>query len=515
MKTIYKVKTGLVIGIFLAGIFSCTDLEEEVLDEATGQNLLTIENLDNIVAPSYGSLRNLFTRDYVWGLQTTSSDECMFPTRGSDWEDGGLWREMQYHSWTPFHGRIRSAWDQLMQGISRANSSMAVISDFPMEGDVKTYFAELRLLRAIYSYYLLDLFGQVPFRQYDELDYSVNPSVYSGADAFNLIVSEAEAAMPDLGSKYGVPYGRMNKDIATMLLAKMYLNREVYTGEAGWTEALGYCTDLIESGRYALMSNYWNIFDWDNYLYYDDASEAIWAVVYDETVNVSLQDNTQFLRNFLHYSQTFGGNYGPWNGGVMQTDFLLRFDTINDLRYQSEIVPELGTNRGILTGLQLGPAPDYDTLKDGQIPLAYNIECDFLAGRLDGARVLKYEPKIPTINQRVDYDYIVWRIADVYLMRAEAKVRLGQNGDSDINAVRSIRGLGTLNSASLNDIIDERGFELYFEGHRRQDLIRFGKFTEAWREKPVTDVTKQLFCIPQTAIDAIGDETVLPQNPGY
>ena len=507
----------LMIGILSFPAFNgCTDLQEEILDETTGGSLLTEDNLDNLIVPAYGTLRHLYGRDFVWGLQTISSDECMFPTRGNDWDDGGIWRALHMHTWRPAHSVIKSTWDQLMTGVARANYSMQIINDFEQTQKVADYMAELRLLRALYNFYIMDLFGQLPVRDFMEIDYSIKPEVLSRSEAFDHLVGELNEIMPQLKDKYDVSYGRMNKDVATMLLAKLYLNKEVYTGTPGWEECKSYCEELINSGRYALMSNYWDIFSTDNHQYFNNSSEAILAVIYDDTQDLGYNANTLFLLNTLHYQQTFGTGYVPYNGAVIPQDFVLRFDTANDLRFQSEVIPELGTNRGILLGIQRDPEGEPIIDANNQQVLSYALECPIFAGRMDGARVLKYGPKVPTTNpNRIDYDFVVWRIADVYLMLSEAKIRLGENGDDELNEVRAIRGLDEITGATLDDIINERGFELYWEGHRRQDLIRFGKFNEAWHEKPVSAEIYKIFPIPQSAIDAYNDESVLPQNPGY
>ena len=129
--------------------------------------------------------------------------------------------------------------------------------------------------------------------------------------------------------------------------------------------------------------------------------------------------------------------------------------------------------------------------------------------------MIKYQPDILTSDQgRGENDFLIYRYSDALLMRAEARLRLGNNGGalSDINAVRTARGLNALSSLSLDELLDERSRELYWEGHRRQDLIRFGKFTEPWTNKDQTSPEKIIFPIPQTAIDVNPN---LSQNPGY
>jgi hypothetical protein len=302
-----------------------------------------------------------------------------------------------------------------------------------------------------------------------------------------------------------------------MFLAKLYLNQEVYTGTAGWTECVQYCNELINSGRYALMNNYFDIFSVNNQQFYTNIGEAIIVSIMDDNQDMGNDNNVQWIHPTLHYSQTLGGNYSPWNGAVVPESFFNKIDTINDLRYKDDrITVSTGANLGFLVGQQYNESGLALQTRQST-PLVYTPECPVQgANEAQGVRVLKYEPKIPPIDPaRTTNDFVIWRIADTYLMRAEAQFRINQGGLDDLNAVRTIRGLAPLGSITEQAIIDERGIELYWEGHRRQDLIRFGMFTDAWTEKPVTDATKEIFPIPQKALDAYNDESLISQNPGY
>jgi hypothetical protein len=509
---------------FLAGMLTviffpaCTDLSEEILDETTGRALIEdTTNLPNLVVPAYATLRDLWWRQSVWGLEEATSDECMFPTRGNDWFDGGVWQEAYTHTWTPEHRDVQDTWDRLSTGVARSNYSLFILSEKQQTTEIKNYTAELKFLRAFYSYYFMDLFGKVPFREYDDRNYTVNPRILSRQEAFDFIVNEINAIIPDLGAKYEVPYGRINQDIAKMLLAKLYLNKEVYTGSSGWQECLQYCDELINSGRYALAANYFDIFEVDNHLNFNNSGEAIFVTIFDDTENMGVDNNCQWVHPTLHYNQTLAKNFSAWNGCIVPKEFFDKIDTANDLRFQDDrIKATTGANLGFLVGQQFDEKGD-SLLTRQKAPLNYTPVCP-LAGAAEpqGVRVMKYEPKIPVVNAaRTANDYVVWRIADVYLMRAEAQFRINGGGLADINLVRTQRGLTDLGAVSAQAILDERGFELYWEGHRRQDLIRFGKFNEARQDKPVTPETTNIFPIPQRALDAYGDENLITQNPGY
>lgn len=507
-----------IISIVLLPVISCSDLKEEILDETTGKELINDDtNIPNLVVPAYASLRDLWWRQSVWGMQEASTDECMFPTRGSDWSDGGVWVEFHTHTWTPEHRDITDTWNRLATGIARANYVLDILNQKPATAEITQNIAELRFLRAYYMYYYLDLYGQVPFRESDETDYSKNPMVYNRIDGFEKIVGEIEDVIPDLGTKSSVPYGRINKDIATMLLAKLYLNKEVYTGVPDWEKCKQYCNELINSGRYAINENYFDIFSVDNYQFYTNSDEAIFVTIFDDSEDMGSDNNCNWVHPTLHYNQTLGGYYSPWNGCVVLAEFFNKIDTTNDLRFQDDrIKAATGANLGFLIGQQYNENGVALSTRQNT-PLNYSVDCPLTGATEEkGIRVMKYEPRVPTVNSsRTTSDFVIWRISDVYLMRAEADFNINGGGLPDLNELRTKRGLNALTTISADAILNERGFELYWEGHRRQDLIRFGKFTDAMQDKPVSPETVQIYPIPQVALDAYSDLTLISQNPGY
>ena len=507
--------SGLIMSL---NLLSCTDLQEEILDEITGKESINDpSNIPNLVVPAYATLRDLWWRQSVWGLEETCTDECMFPTRGSDWFDGGVWQEAFKHTWSPEHRDIQDTWDRLATGVARSNYVLNLLDEMEPSAELAQYKAELRFLRAFYSYYFMDLYGKVPFREYTETNYAVNPQILNRQEAFDFIVNECNEILPDLGSKYDVPYGRINKDVVTMFLAKLYLNKEVYTGEADWNSCVQYCDELINSGRYALADDYFGIFSVENNENFTNNDEAIFVTIFDDTEDMGSDNNCQWVHPTLHYSQTLANNYGPWNGCVVPEDFFNKIDTANDIRYQdNRIKATTGANIGFLIGQQYDENGTALETRQHE-PLIYTPECPLSGARENqGVRALKYEPKIPVVNSaRTANDFVVWRIADAYLMRAEAQFRINGGGLSDINAVRVKRGLTELSAITEQAILDERGFEFYWEGHRRQDLIRFDKFNEAWPNKPQSAATTKIFPIPQRALDAYDDTDLISQNPGY
>ncbi|MDF1548158.1 MAG: RagB/SusD family nutrient uptake outer membrane protein, partial [Bacteroidales bacterium] len=368
-----------------------------------------------------------------------------------------------------------------------------------------------RFLRAYYVYACFDLFGKVPFREYDETDYSIPSKVMTSEEATTWVIDELTTIIPLMKSKSDIPYGRVSKGAAQTLLAKIYLNSEVYTGTARWNDVIAACNEVIGSGEYSIATDYWAMFQYPK----STEDEEIFVIIHNDEYD---EGGGGVWVNFtLHYNQVFGTYTSLWNGGCITATFFDKWDQ-NDVRfYDDRNVDALGFNQGFLVGQQYGPAPDYTALEDRNgNPLIFTKDVNLRsASETEGIRCIKFAPNPETTRQfNEGNDFPVFRISDVYLMRAEAKLRNNDESGAlpDVNAVRSKRGVADLTSLTLDNLLDERGFELYWEGHRRQDLIRFGKFTAAYSEKPVTEASKQLFPIPQSALDVNPN---LIQNSGY
>lgn len=510
MKTIQS--NYLFIFLLLIGSLSmvtCTNLDEEILDEQLGAELVTDPgNTKGLVNPAYASLRFLTEPWRYWGLQQATTDETIFPTRGTDWYDGGIWQQNHLHTWTPFHDHVVQTWNRILQGISRANTGIFYLRTFPETQEINDLVFELRFLRAYYVYVVIDLWGQVPFRDFEEQDFSVVPEVMNRTDGINWLITELTEIIPNLKLRSQVPYGRASKGAAQTMLAKIYLNHEVYTGEAKWAEALAQCNAVINSGEYEVTDDYWTMFEYDN----GNHPESIFVVVKNEDFNMG--SGHVWVNFALHYNQTFGNYTSLWNGASTTPTFLNTWDTKDDRYFDDRIISETGFNQGFLIGQQYNLNGDpLETRTQGE-PLIFTPEVSLTsAGEAEGVRVIKYAPNPNTTDQfNSGNDYQIYRISDVYLMRAEAQFRIDGGGLDDVNLIRSKRNVPPLNSLSLQAILQERGFELYWEGHRRTDMIRFGTFTDAYWEKPATDVTKLILPIPQSALDVNPN---LEQNPGY
>ncbi len=508
--------SGLTLGLALLGILSCTSLDEKILDEQLGANLINDPaNIEALINPPYASLRRTIEWFDYWGLQEMTSDEVIVPTRGTDWYDNGDWQQLHLHTWTADHGRMKNVWEALSQGISRANTAIYYIGKFTQDSTTERYICEARFLRAYYMYLINDLFGLVPFREASEIDFSITPKVLSRKEANTYIINEISAVLPKLKTKSEVGSARVTIGAANALLAKIYLNHEVFTGEPKWTETIQYANLVISNPDYAVTNDYWSMFQKD----VAENPEFILRVPMDD--NVDMGSGSVWVNFTLHYSQTFGNITSLWNGPCTTSTFFDTWNRSEDVRfYDGRIKRETGFNQGFLMGQQFSMDGTPLKMRNNE-PLIFVPEVNLVSSPENaGIRVVKYAPNANTERQfSSPNDVPILRISDIYLVRAEAKFRTGDipGALADVNFIRARRSaagktLPLLTSLTLNDILKERGFELYWEGFRRQDLIRFGRFTDTWQEKPVTDARKALFPIPTSALDVNAN---LKQNSSY
>ncbi len=473
---------------------SCTNLEETVFDQIPATDFgKTADQIAAQLGPAYANLR-----DYSWNIYNTevTTDVITVPTRGSDWFDGGEWLAFGRHTMNPTHGPTNGIWTWGYSGIGRVNSLFSIV-----KGNAVAE-AELRTVRAYYYYLMVDLFGNVPIIT----ESSTDNSTKTRAEVAKFVESELKAAMPNLSATNGgAYYGRANKWVAQMILAKLYLNWNVFTGEAAKNaECIAACDAVIASNKFAFSGDFFDNFKVAN----ETSTENIFVIPYDKNKGggMNLQMRT------LHYANKGSFNLAdtPWNGFCSLAEFYNKFGE-GDARKNMWLV-----------GQQY--AADGSKLKDSQNQdLAFdpNFTKDFMTAadpeyQRAGARFKKYEiqKNNPSVNQ--DNDMVIFRLADAHMTRAEANLRAGKPGDAlvDINRVRSRSGAKewTVADVTLDNVLDERGREFATEAMRRQDLIRFGKFENATKFVTGKDLKYRLYPIPQSAIDA---NPKLKQNPGY
>jgi len=540
---------------------SCTDLTENVLDESSVTGLTDRQAADGNLAPVYARLPDLFTHTNYFAVQEISTDEAILPYRGgTDWGDNGIYLALHQHLPTSTDPNLRNTWLILAQGISR---SITALNTLPTINDsnTKVYLAEARGMRAYYNMMLLDLFGLV----FKKDDPQATSQILRGEQALEYVKSELLAAEPDLLTTVGP--GRLTKGGAWGLLARLYLNAAVYRDPyaaqfAFKTEdmdkVIEYTDKIISSGQYQLAPDYFSVFNADNHT----NKELIFAVDQRAELNghnrlayFSLSGDQFPLPAFTgangtdgpaitpDFYRTWVNAYAPQDPAGIDPRFYRKNLTIP----ADSCITAAGMvmDRGILRGQQYGLlrvngafvrcGSNYRvgrlvhiTRNRPTLPVNFTEQIDFSVAGSNyntGYRVLKYEfsPKSQSGRNLGDVDIPIVRLADVYLMRAEAKLRKSSDAAgalADVNAVRASRTASTpapaLTSMNLDLLFRERGFELYWECQRRTDMIRFGKYEGTWTEKTNADRQKRLFPIPQTAIDGASNlPGYLTQNASY
>jgi len=550
--------------LFCAGLimFSCTKLNEKVLDEASVSGLTDKQLAEGIIAPVYNVLPDIFQHTRYFDLQEISTDEAILPYRGgTDWGDNGIYLSMHRHETVSTDPNVQSTWTQIVTGLSR---SVTAISSLKTNKDASAplFLAEARAMRAYYSLLTLDLFGVVFIKE----DPNVPSTAARGDTAVKYIESELLAVEPILDNTTGP--GRITKAGVWGLLARLYLNAAVYRDRYAtaftfkaedMNKVVDYCNKIISSNNYSLSPDYFAVFGNSNHT----NKELIFAV--DQRPDMANSHNRMAyfsMSGDLFPLPAFPSANGT-DGPAITPDFYQTWVDANtvdpalaDPRFYKENLPQadgcvdaasFNVNRGILRGQQYGLTKDaggaFVTCPDGKLKVSklYNVtrgkptlavdfteQVDYTtegSNYSTGYRVEKYEFSKSSNSGRNkgEADIIILRLADIYLMRAEAKLR-GSNDAAgalaDVNTVRAARTAtappAPLGSMSLDLLFRERGFEFYWEMLRRSDMIRFGKYEGTWTEKSSTDVKKRLFPIPQTAVDAASNlPGFLPQNDGY
>ncbi len=507
MKLTYKL--GL-LGLSLITL-ACTDLDTNNYDFLTeDQYPENEEQAIRVANPAFSRVQGLADWSGWWFLQEITSDEATAPTRGGDWDDGGKWRALHQHNWGPTTEAVEQLWRFIFEGNGIPNANLAIDLLTPgaeTSTEVEMVLAQVKVMRAYMYYLAIDNFGDVPFPRSYVNNPIKNPSRTPRAEVFHTIVQDIldnVDALPDPipGSKAT----SINKATAYTLLAKLYLNAEIYTGTPMWVEASDACDKVIEFG-YSLENDPATSFLKNN----GGSPENIFTVAYDED---NFKGFNLHMRT-LHYlsQQTFDMGIAPWNGFALMEDHYNLFSSTDKRRY-ALLVGEQKTFTGQTIyddqagGSALVFTPNIPALNMNANQ--YNLE----EIRMSGVRMAKWEIYAGA-RDNLSNDFAIFRYADVLLMKAEAMVRLNGIGAGDgyVNQVKSRANIPTPGGYNLEEILAERGRELVWEGHRRQDLIRFGKFNNVWWEKTNTDTYKTIFPIPQFAINA--NPNLAPQNLGY
>ena len=507
------------VAALAAPFYSCTNLDPEVFSDLTPANFPASESdIVSSYLSCYTTLSFMGNHNTYLSINEVASDEAVIPHRGSDWFDGGNWLRSQRHDFLPTDPAYNNAWVNLYKGILQTNSVIQVINNTSAVGDdVKTGFiAELRSLRAYYYWLLLDSFGDVPLITEESDPNVTEPAADSRATVFDYVVSELEASAPALSRENDVStYAKINYWTNRALLSRVLLNAEVVTGTARWADAEAAADEVINGGKYSLKENYFDNFDPDNDV--TGQGENMWVIPYDAP---AVFGGFNLVMMTLHYVQqeTFSLQEQPWNGYCTLANFYNSYDD-TDLRKGK--YGDQKTRGNFLAGPQYtsdGVTPAVDNTADdpGGIEVVHTPQLNALEPncyREAGARIWKYGFAIGSPNSMVN-DFPIIRYAEVLMNKAEAMKRQNKAGSSMlVNMIRERAGLDDVDdNMSMDEFLAERGREFFYEGTRRQDLIRFNKWGDAWEFKPASSDQYKIFPIPSPQLNANRN---LTQNPGY
>ena len=509
-------------------LIGCTKIDVPVENQLTPATFPTTDEQFILAAgPAYTGLRGSYCNSY-WQLQTLSTDEAILPSRAGGWYDGGRNQQMHYHNWTADNPIVADTWSWGFSTISTCNRILAL---FATSGDspVKTRAAaELRTLRALLFYFMMDAYGKIPVPT--SFGDTANPVQKSRLEVFNFIESEVKAVLPFLGpATDATQYGRPNTYTGYALLARLYLNAEVYTGKPRYNDVVTYCDSIIQSGKYSLATDFAKMFYPDNG---PQMTEFIFAIPYDHASAQGEQFNWYSLHPALQ--QKYGLSYRLSNPVSTIPSYYAQFDDTSDVRTSLWLTGKQYDFSGrpiIINTTKVGLDNSY-TGSDGSTPVDYQLTFtpdvtlvdvakfevggDEL-GKAKGFRNLKYYPDVTATDRNQSNDVPVFRYADILLMKAEAILRgaaptYNATALSLVNQLRITRKAAPLSVLSLDGMLKERSLELNWEGGRRIDLIRFGKYESSWGYKTDADANKRIFPIPS------GERILNPaliQNPGY
>lgn len=547
--------------LLLAALFMTSCLDEhpkDQLDEdaiygsASDIYINAVASLYNYIGGANESEGIQGTCRGIYDYNTLTTDEAMIPIRGGDWYDGGLWNAMYQHRWSADDQSLYDTWKYLYKVIVLANKSLDIISNksaLLSAAQQEEYRAEIRAIRAMFYYYAMDMFGRVPLvlSSAEQLHSSLFQGQTDRSSIFQFVFQELQQVLPSLpdqhSNKEGNYYGRITQPVVNFLLAKLALNAEIYMYD-DWTQ--GYASRPKGSDiHFSVPASDASLCNgdkvdcrklnaWETCIYYcDKLAEEGYVLESDDSFNFSTHNETskeniftipmdkniytnQFHYLFRSYHYTHGGvlGWGSENGtsatiSTMKANHFGEAD--EDVRCKMNFVAGVVKVDGHELLMDNGKPLEYQPFE-----VAQNLTNSKFV-KTAGARMAKYEVDRTSYmdGKLQSNDIVLFRYADALLMKAEAKVRNGENGDEELNRIRARVGM-PYRKATLDNILEERLLELVWEGWRRQDLIRFGKFTGAYDLRtPLQGESSgytTVFPIPQKCIDLNSE---LVQNKGY
>lgn len=499
----------LTIILGAATVMGCTDLTEEVYSEIPADNFFKNEReLISNVGRAYTKLQAYGTEQSLWTLNIQVTDECAAPVNANGSWTEERYQELQYHNFSQSNKLVRMGWEYCFDGVAACNEILYTTAQSAIEFEGKDkILAEVKLLRAYFYFMGVDGWGNVPFSE----DYS-DPSYPEQKDR-NFMFSWIENEILENVDKLELNptpeyYGRVTRGMAYTLLAKLYMMSQEWTGTPRWAEAEAACKEVMDSGAYIIEDNYS-----DNFKPYNEGSrENIFTIVYNTIYTTS--DHNAFIIYMLalHPSScaTFNIPATPWDGFVCQPDFFAKYDPADTRRSDTWLYGQQYDVTGKpIDGFVITPLFEESKYRDGR-------------DTYDGAKLKKWSYQTDGLllggQTSMENDFAIFRYADVVLMYAESLVRQGRAAEAagleELAKIRTRAGLAPYSAGqlTLEELYDERGRELGWEGWRRQDMIRFGKFNDPWWAKKASSQNKKIYPIPR---EALASNPNLVQNPGY
>ncbi len=538
----HKIIYFLLTIIIYAGFTSCIDLIGESYGLVISEKFTpkTEEEVSYLVNAAYVPWREtMLLWNGVVRAQELCADQDVIPARPNGWVDGGIYKRWHLHIWTTDDDSVLQPWVRTYSGINTCNRLLSQIEDGFINVDDKikeNLISELKVLRASYYYILIDLYGNVPIVT-DFKDVSL-PTQSTRANLFDFIITEITDNINNLSeTARGYYYGRINKWGAYAFLAKMYLNAEVWTGAPQWQKCIDACNKVIqfaeESGEYQLEVNQRDVFVTNN----ENSKEIIFALPFDEIYVTDWNAFDFHMYTLASESQkTYNFTNVPWGGVCAIPQFIDSFDP-DDSRLKD----------GFIFGQQYEASGQILLRSDNKEPFAYVKEVPSIdrSDIVDGYRWGKFE-YAQGITNRMSNDFPIFRYADILLMKAESLLRADLPGAGELvtevrkrafknNPEKAVVTDEELKAGSVYDygrrdenvttyeggddiqfgrMLDELGWEFTQEGRRRQDLIRFGVFSEkSWFSHDATkNKDRDIYPIPNSALLTNSN---LKQNPGY
>lgn len=519
---------------------SCTKLADENFSQlVSSQFTPTSQDLVSLVGPAYGNWRTLMmSGNNYYRTNEISADQMVFPARPNGWVDGGIYRRMHEHSWTTTESNVTSCWNSAFGGITNCNRVIYQIEsgEIPVTSGKEETLAELRVLRASYYYTLCDLYGNVPIVTKFNVEKGFLPEQSTRKQVYDFIIKEVVESMPKLSENVdNSTYSRFNsKWAAQALLAKMYINAVVFTGQPEWQKTIDACETIIKSGKFSMEANQKDIFKTEN----QNSKETVFAIPYDEKFAGGMNLVMETLQPANQ--RTYNVQSACWGGSCAIPQFIDTYDKedsrlkdtwIQGQQFASTGEPLVGSFRAF-NGKPLifiNSLPRIDSSEE-----------------VHGFRLGKYEFKQGILTQ-MSNDVPLFRYTDVLMMKAECLLRLGKADEAAaiVTQVRqrsfknnpakaAVTGADLMKGSTYkygiarNDVVanpeggadimygrflDELGWEFAMEGRRRQDMIRFGIYTKkSWLSHKPNGDHRNLLPIPQPELNKNSN---LKQNPGY